>query len=88
MKISGLIILKLEKYEKYAYFMGMIVQNYGKAFKIQPDNEELFDKLDRAYQGIYKKLPAFSGSLKRQKRFSSRPKKFIRESLKKNLGTA
>jgi tetratricopeptide (TPR) repeat protein len=41
-----------EQYEKYAYFMGIVAQNYGKAFKIQPDNEELFDKMDAHVSGF------------------------------------
>ncbi len=35
-----------QQYEKYADFVGSIVQNYGKAFKIQSNNEELYDNLD------------------------------------------
>jgi tetratricopeptide (TPR) repeat protein len=37
--------LGAKQYEKYAYFTDIIVQNYGKALKIQSDNDELFDKL-------------------------------------------
>ena len=39
-------------YEKYAYFMSIIARNYGKALKIQPDNEELFDKMDSHIRGF------------------------------------
>ena len=39
--------IEAQQFEKNAYFMGKIVQNYGKAFKIQPDNEELFDNMDK-----------------------------------------
>jgi tetratricopeptide (TPR) repeat protein len=44
--------IEAEQYEKYAYFMGIIAQNYGKAFKIEPDNEELFDKMDAHIRGF------------------------------------
>ncbi len=44
--------IEAKQYEKYAYFMGIIVQNYGKAFKIQSDNEELFDKMDTHIRGF------------------------------------
>jgi tetratricopeptide (TPR) repeat protein len=39
--------LEVRQFEKDVYFMGRIVQNYGRALEIQPDNEELFDDLDR-----------------------------------------
>jgi hypothetical protein len=39
-------------YEEYAYFMGIVSQNCEKAFKIQPDNEELFEKMDAHIRGF------------------------------------
>ena len=44
--------IEAQQFEKNAQIMSRIVQNYGKAFEIQPDIEELFDSMDKNIIGI------------------------------------
>ena len=51
--------IEARKLEKEVYFVGRLVQNYSRALEIQPDNEELFDELDRDIRDFVRKHMIF-----------------------------